>query len=182
MEKRRRDDPNSGFRFRVLQGLLFILLTYWVFTIAGPKALDWANHIVFRLTLPSNVVVEQPPLPPAPRDEATGKEDGYQMIRDALAARFVDPQSTQFRNMTYYEDSIALPDGTSDIYARKICGEFNTKNRLGGYAGYRPFFGIVFYTDSIDRWDPEKVFTYDLQTAQESGQTINVSCENTVKR
>lgn len=48
-------------------------------------------------------------------------------VQEALAGELVDPSSAQLRNVRVVE-----PLGT-------ICGEVNSKNRMGGYVGYRPF-------------------------------------------
>ena len=50
-----------------------------------------------------------------------------------IAARLIDPASLQLRNVRIKQ---AVVDGTSQTI---LCGEYNAKNRLGGYAGFKPF-------------------------------------------
>jgi len=51
-----------------------------------------------------------------------GWVDIYQ-AKKAVREQLVDPDSAEFRNM------VSVSDGL-------VCGEVNSKNRMGGYAGY----------------------------------------------
>ncbi|MDM4768556.1 hypothetical protein [Pelomonas sp. SE-A7] len=46
--------------------------------------------------------------------------------KEKLSVRLVDPQSVQFRNVVEYDGGV-------------VCGEYNAKNRMGGYAGFEEF-------------------------------------------
>lgn len=48
------------------------------------------------------------------------------LAKEAVRQRLVDPESTKFRNVRHVEGEL-------------VCGEFNAKNRAGGYVGYRRF-------------------------------------------
>lgn len=51
-----------------------------------------------------------------------------------IAARLVDPDSIVLRNARVV--SATSPSGTS---VTLLCGEYNARNRLGGYAGFQSF-------------------------------------------
>jgi hypothetical protein len=48
-------------------------------------------------------------------------------VRKILETRLVDPSSLQFRNVR-------------TVVGPGLCGEYNAKNRMGGYSGYQLFF------------------------------------------
>lgn len=52
-------------------------------------------------------------------------------LRKPVLAQLNDPDSAQFRNER------AIGDWTLD--GTVLCGEVNTKNRMGGYVGYTPY-------------------------------------------
>ena len=58
------------------------------------------------------------PAPPRPEDNP---------LLEKVRARLIDSQSARFKNL------VLDPNGG-------ICGEFNAKNRMGGYGGFEPFF------------------------------------------
>jgi hypothetical protein len=62
--------------------------------------------------------------------------------RKAVAASLTDPSSVQFQNVTSYSENV-------------VCGEFNAKNRMGGYVGFKPFVyhwkGLVSYDLSANQ-------------------------------
>jgi len=51
---------------------------------------------------------------------------------------FFDPASAQFRNVRAVD--LTLQDGTQD---RRVCGEVNGKNQMGGYVGFKLFGGKI---------------------------------------
>lgn len=53
-------------------------------------------------------------------------------LREPVLSQLVDPSSAQFRNERYYVDS----GNKTSI----LCGEVNSKNRMGGYGGFVPFY------------------------------------------
>lgn len=75
-------------------------------------------------------------------------------IHDQVRYRMIDPNSTMFRNIRSY-DAI-LSDGKSYQY---VCGEVNSKNRMGGYTGFGAFKGhyegnnfVLEYVDQVNEY------------------------------
>lgn len=70
-------------------------------------------------------------------------------IEGAVRYRMIDPTSTLFRNVRGYDAT--LTDGQAYKY---ICGEVNSKNRMGGYTGFSAFKGHyqgqTFVVDYVD--------------------------------
>jgi len=59
-----------------------------------------------------------------------------------------DPESARFKNVRYVSD------------AKIVCGQVNSKNRMGGYIGFIPFTveaGEVFIDDGEGPADPGKI-------------------------
>lgn len=54
------------------------------------------------------------------------KSQAKRLAREQL----IDPDSAQFRNMAV------------SAKGNIVCGEVNSKNRMGGYVGYQPFFVV----------------------------------------
>lgn len=67
-------------------------------------------------------------------------------IKAEVTRDFFDPQSAQFRNVRAVD--VSLADGTRE---RRVCGEVNGKNRLGGYVGFNMFGGVVVAGDFQQR-------------------------------
>ena len=59
-------------------------------------------------------------------------------IKATVIHDFFDPDSAQFRNVRAAD--VTLTDGATE---RRVCGEVNGKNRLGGYVGYQLFGGKI---------------------------------------
>lgn len=59
----------------------------------------------------------------------------------AVAGRLVDPESARFRNI----------DDRRHEAASGVCGEIDSRNRLGGYVGWTRFFARK--PDGTDQWD-----------------------------
>lgn len=59
-------------------------------------------------------------------------------IQQTVVRSFFDPESAQFRNVRAAD--VTLKDGNRE---RRVCGEVNAKNRMGGYAGYQFFGGVL---------------------------------------
>jgi len=59
-------------------------------------------------------------------------------IKATVTRDFFDPESAQFRGVQAVE--VSLADGTQE---RRVCGEVNGKNRMGGYVGYSMFGGSL---------------------------------------
>ena len=70
----------------------------------------------------------------AKEEEGITRKERAQLIamtKDYVAAHLTDPDSARFRNTRVYEHGL--------FGGIVVCGEFNAKNRLGGYVGYRRF-------------------------------------------
>jgi len=61
-----------------------------------------------------------------------------EQIKATITRDFFDPSSAQFRDIRVVD--LVLSDGTK---ARRVCGEVNGKNRLGGYVGFKMFGGEI---------------------------------------
>ena len=48
------------------------------------------------------------------------------LAKAAVEKELIDPSSVQYRNVVAYSENV-------------VCGEVNSKNRLGGYVGFKPF-------------------------------------------
>lgn len=59
-------------------------------------------------------------------------------VKTTMAYNLFDPSSAQFRNLRAAD--VTLSDGRT---VRRVCGEINGKNQLGGYAGFQPFGGFI---------------------------------------
>jgi len=70
---------------------------------------------------------------PKPRP-ASAKE--IALIRSSLDDRLKDAESARFKDVLIY-----LRPGPDAIHS--ICGQVNSKNSYGAYAGYSPFFGVL---------------------------------------
>jgi hypothetical protein len=94
--------------------------------------------------------VEQKPNP-TPQTQATvTKPESHvlQALEETLKNRLTDPDSAEFRHLTLYRD----PDSTRGY---TLCGEFNSKNRMGGFTGYRRFVsGGLFEQPENPRIEP----------------------------
>lgn len=53
-------------------------------------------------------------------------------LRKPVIAQLSDPESAQFRNERLV--------GEWTVISSILCGEVNSKNKLGGYTGFAPFF------------------------------------------
>ena len=59
-------------------------------------------------------------------------------IQSAVTYDFFDAESARFRNVRAID--VTLADGS---VVRRVCGEVNGKNRMGGYVGYQMFGGTM---------------------------------------
>ncbi len=73
-------------------------------------------------------------------------------IESSVREKMIDPESTRFRNIRAYDAT--LTDGQGYRY---VCGEVNSKNRMGGYTGFTAFKGryqgeafVLEYVDGPD--------------------------------
>lgn len=59
-------------------------------------------------------------------------------IKATVIRDFFDPGSAQFRNVRAAD--ITTTEGISE---RRVCGEVNGKNQMGGYVGFKMFGGKI---------------------------------------
>ena len=59
-------------------------------------------------------------------------------IEATVTHDFFDPASGQFRNVRAAD--VTTTDGRVE---RRVCGEVNGKNRMGGYVGFEMFGGVI---------------------------------------
>ncbi|MBT8154579.1 hypothetical protein KMP13_11840 [Epibacterium ulvae] len=75
-------------------------------------------------------ITESKPVPLSSRQVAQIKQT---VVRD-----FFDPEGARFRNVRAAD--VKLENGARE---RRVCGEVNGKNRMGGYVGYQFFGGVM---------------------------------------
>ena len=75
-------------------------------------------------------------------------------VQETVRYRMIDPTSTMFRNIRGYD--AVLTDGKPYQF---ICGEVNSKNRMGGYTGFSAFKGrleggkfVLEYVDQMNEY------------------------------
>lgn len=61
----------------------------------------------------------------------------------AIERQLIDPSSVQYREVVSYSENV-------------VCGEFNSKNRIGGYVGFKPFV----YREGTVELEPSIVDTH----------------------
>lgn len=64
------------------------------------------------------------------------QEKAFELARNEISSEMKDPDSSKFRSMHFVKAG-EKQDGTVDGY---VCGEVNSKNSYGAYAGYVPFY------------------------------------------
>ena len=62
------------------------------------------------------------------------------VAKKKIEGQLIDPSSVQYRN-------IIVKNGPSSVI---VCGEFNAKNRMGGYTGFKPFVYNIAGSGDID--------------------------------
>ncbi|TCP43948.1 hypothetical protein [Rhodovulum marinum] len=67
-------------------------------------------------------------------------------IKAEVTRDFLDPNSAQFRNLRVVD--VTLANGQHE---RRVCGEVNGKNAMGGYVGFSMFGGVVVDGDFRQR-------------------------------
>ncbi|MBU3261737.1 hypothetical protein KPG71_17050 [Roseovarius sp. PS-C2] len=67
-------------------------------------------------------------------------------IKSEVTQDFLDPFSAQFRNIRAVD--VSLANGQQE---RRVCGEVNGKNRMGGYVGFSMFGGVIVNGDFQQR-------------------------------
>lgn len=59
-------------------------------------------------------------------------------IEQTITYTLIDPNSAMFRNVRVRD--VTLETGET---VRRVCGEVNAKNRMGGYVGFEMFGGVM---------------------------------------
>jgi len=93
--------------------------------------------------------------------------------KKSVQKRLKDPWSANFQNLTIHRGTHPVDE------TYYVCGEVNSKNAFGGYAGFTPFQALVFYwadkhkgiTGTATVWDA----TYDQSKWAEMQ---NTNCVN----
>lgn len=82
-------------------------------------------------------------------DEVSAKKaNAEQSMKAVFDKMLVDPGSAQFRSIKVFLDvptSKIRVSGSISPTTNVVCGEFNSKNRMGGYTGFKYFY-----------WDSDK--------------------------
>jgi hypothetical protein len=68
--------------------------------------------------------------------QLTACDSDFDDAKRAIEKDLKDPSSVQYRNMK------------KDNYGVQVCGEFNSKNSMGGYVGFKPF---IYYSINKDK-------------------------------
>ena len=80
----------------------------------------------------------------APMDDAERKTKAEQAMRAYFDGTLVDPSSAQFRNVKVYLNvpgsKLRTAGSKTTPLVDVVCGEVNSKNRMGGYVGVRQFY------------------------------------------
>lgn len=113
------------------------------------KCTDDAGRVMFsQVPCPGSVEMlssggpEPAPVPPKVTHPVTAEQE--EQAKQTIAKRVKDPQSLMVRNL------VAVEYGKSPEKL-SVCGEYNSKNSFGGYAGFSGFVymnGVVFLEES----------------------------------
>ena len=79
-----------------------------------------------------------------PKDDADRRIKAEKAMRSYFDQTLIDPSSAQYRNIKIYLDvpgsKLRKSGSKSTPLVDVVCGEVNSKNRMGGYVGYRQFY------------------------------------------
>jgi len=120
--KNSNDTRNQGTSANTFDQRLKELEKETMDSIRDIQEMNNAEPIQFTSLLPEN-------LTSIPNAEALSNS-----VKDAVSYLLKDPDSAQFRNIKFIN---ILLNGREQIFS---CGEVNSKNSYGGYAGYQLFF------------------------------------------
>lgn len=67
-------------------------------------------------------------------------------IKKEVTRDFLDPESARFRDIRAVD--VTLANGKHE---KRVCGEVNGKNAMGGYVGYSMFGGVIINGDFQQR-------------------------------
>lgn len=77
--------------------------------------------------------------PNVPAGTQSTQEKIIELGKDAVRERLKDPESANFRNLNIHKGRSPVEN------TYYVCGEVNSKNGFGGYAGFAPFQSLVFF-------------------------------------
>jgi hypothetical protein len=66
------------------------------------------------------------------------------LAKEGVREKMKDPESANFRNLAIHTGSESPMPGR--FY---VCGEVNSKNAYGGYAGFTQFFSMIFWYEKV---------------------------------
>ena len=76
--------------------------------------------------------------------EGERKARAEQAMRTYFEQTLIDPSSVQFRSLQVFLDvpgsKLRTKGSKTTPLVDVVCGEMNSKNRMGGYVGFRPFY------------------------------------------
>lgn len=105
----------------------------------------WKLIFAIATSLVSGAAIAQPAMTPKQVAAFAAK------ARANLLEHLKDPASASFRNQFI---SLSEPMGEGKIVATLLCGEVNSKNSFGGYAGFARFYTIAV-SPHIEKEDDE---------------------------
>ena len=77
-------------------------------------------------------------------NEGERKARAEQAMRTYFEQTLIDPSSVQFRNLQVFLDvpgsKLRTKGSKTTPLVDVVCGEMNSKNRMGGYVGFKPFY------------------------------------------
>ena len=93
--------------------------------------------------------------------------------KKGIQEKLKDPESARFKELTVHKGETP----TEGVYY--VCGEINSKNSYGGYAGFTPFYAQVLYFEKQDKGIPASagVITDDMDHAA-AAKFYRMTCSN----
>lgn len=90
---------------------------------------------MLRLTILASVALSVPAAAsmPVPKNATAAPPPMIKKVTTMIAKRAIDPTSVQVRSVH------VIPAQIKGRSVQLVCGEFNAKNRFGGYTGFRGF-------------------------------------------
>jgi len=106
--------------------------------------------LIFALVL-SGCATQIPPEVIANADYGPPPPKNYQaLVKSAFSHILIDPTSPIYEFNSPRKGYIT--HGTGDFYAGwLVCGEVNSKNRMGGYNGQLPFYALIYKNKVVAR-------------------------------
>lgn len=73
----------------------------------------------------------------------TGCGGPVEATKKEVLGMLKDPDSAKFRKVEVKDHHWKSPDGKYFVEIKAVCGEVNSKNGFGGYAGFSPFVKVL---------------------------------------